>query len=109
MKFIGFLVLVLCLATFGSKAQARHHSASEKHSFSGMVSHRFIPFGCTSVIVSYDKVDKDTVIYVPKNLPEALDKEGQAVQFNFQPLKIRQARGCRNGLPVRLTEIKAAK
>jgi hypothetical protein len=71
----------------------------------GKVSHRYASIGCATVILVESESGGEQILIPISTLDKELDKDGQIIYFNYQPLKRMQPEGCTTGIPVALTDI----
>lgn len=70
----------------------------------GKVSHRYIKGGCTSVLLVANGTSEEVLI--PKDkLPAELDKDGQAVRFEYRSLRMPNPGGCTTGKMIEVLKI----
>jgi hypothetical protein len=72
----------------------------------GKVSHEYRATGCKTVIViKTDDATNPLVIIPISPLPDAFDKDGLTLYFNYKLSRIKNPEGCMKGIPAEVTEI----
>jgi hypothetical protein len=70
----------------------------------GKVSHKYRAGGCSTVIVFIK--DGTEMTLIPKDkLAAEFDVDGQAIMFNYRPLKMPNPAGCTVGMPAEITDL----
>lgn len=71
----------------------------------GKVSHSYKTSGCGSVIILIGKSSKDSLILIPRQIPNEFDKDGLKISFNYRILRMPNPIGCGTGVPAEVSNI----
>ena len=72
----------------------------------GIVSHKFMNKGCSTVIL-VAKEGSDTLVLIPRDkLAKDFDADGLDVMFNYRLLRIPSQAGCDKGMPAEITDLR---
>ena len=72
----------------------------------GKVSDMYVANGCSFVIISIRKKEKDTLVLIPSSPIAGFEKNNLSIKFSYRTLKTHTKKGCGPGISVQIMEIK---
>lgn len=106
---VKYVIIVLFLSgcKSGQNTSSNTEQTSEISKLTGQVSHKYRANGCAAIVIVNLSTSTGPSILIPKDsLPKEFDVDGMEISFNYHPLKIPNPFGCREGIPVSLTNIR---
>lgn len=108
--FCFFILFISCKAKKNSSLTVSNtDETSNSLKTEGKVTHQYKLMGCETIIICKPTTENDTLFLIPMTPLEKFDIDGLQISFNYRILRIHNPKGCKQGIPAQISNIKKLK
>ncbi|HTA61472.1 MAG TPA: hypothetical protein VK835_03410 [Bacteroidia bacterium] len=102
-------ILIACKAKQTTTTLAGTDTSANFIKTEGIVSHQYKQVGCETIVICSSSNANDTLFLIPMTPLEKFDVDGLKISFSYRILRVHNPKGCHQGIPVQISNIKKNK